>query len=147
MRGGRFGDPSARIDLAPFENRSADEGAGALLAGYLREELRRDGLAGRYTPPPADISIEGMVREVREEITGHDDASYGQEYRLALRVDVRVVETSRGRVLWKEEGLVESAPYFASGEYSLTRANRRRALEEACHRLARRMSRTLRTVL
>jgi hypothetical protein len=148
VRGGaRFGDPAARYLLAPFANLTSDEGAGAILAGNLREELRREGLAGSFTALPADFLVEGTVREVGEEIVSHDDSGYGQEYRLTLQVDVRVVETATGRLLWKEEGISETAPYYALRDFSFTRANRHRAIEEACRRLALRMSRTLRTIL
>lgn len=145
--GSRFTRPEVKVDLRPFDNRSTVPDAGAYLAARLREELRRTGYGGTFDRLGADYLIDGRVREVRDDVTTHDVAGYGLEHRITLVVDVRTVEVVRGRLLWKEEGIAESASYFAGQDYQYTEANRRAAFEEICRRMAVRMGQALRMIL
>lgn len=145
--GSRFADPSLRIDLRPFANASVVPDAGALLAGQLREEFRRAGFRGVYERVGADYLIEGIVKEIREDVLSHAADGLALEHRLALVVNVRVAHVIQGRLLWKEEGLVESASYFAGADFQYTESNRRAAIEEVCRRMARRISQTVRVLL
>ena len=145
--GSRFADPSLRIDLRPFANASVVPDAGALVAGQLREEFRRAGFRGVYERIGADYLIEGIVKEIREDVLSHGADGLALEHRLALVVNVRVAQVVQGRLLWKEEGLVESASYFAGADFQYTESNRRAAIEEVCRRMARRISQTVRVLL
>lgn len=145
--GSRFADPSLRIDLRPFANASVVPDAGALVAGQLREEFRRAGFRGVYERIGADYLIEGIVKEIREDVLSHGAGGLALEHRLALVVNVRVAQVVQGRLLWKEEGLVESASYFAGADFQYTESNRRAAIEEVCRRMARRISQTVRVLL
>jgi hypothetical protein len=145
--GSRFADPSLRVDLRPFANASVVPDAGALLAGQLREEFRRAGFRGVYERMGADYLVEGIVKEIREDVVSHGAEGLALEHRLTLVVNVRVAQVIQGRLLWKEEGLVEAAPYFAGADFQYTESNRRAAIEEVCRRMARRISQTVRVVL
>lgn len=145
--GMRFSEPGIVMDLRPFGNQSLFPDGGAFLAGRLREELARDGFRGRFARSNADYVVEGTVKEVREEVISHSADQFALEYRLTLHVDVRVVEVTHGRLLWKEEGLAESASYFSSADFQYTESNRRMAFEETCRRMARRIGQTLRVIL
>ena len=145
--GSRFADPSLRIDLRPFANASVVPDAGALVAGQLREEFRRAGFRGVYERIGADYLIEGIVKEIREDVLSHGADGLALEHRLTLVVNVRVAQVVQGRLLWKEEGLVESASYFAGADFQYTESNRRAAIEEVCRRMARRISQTVRVLL
>ena len=114
----RFTDPSVRIDVSPFVNRSTTPDAGAVAAAHLREELRRSGFRGSFGNVGANYLIEGKVHEVR-----------------------------RGGVLWKESGLSETASFFSGPDAQYTEANRRAAFEEVARRMAVRLSQTLRILL
>jgi hypothetical protein len=145
--GSRFADSSLRVDLRPFANASVVPDAGALLAGQLREEFRRMGFRGAFEREGAEYLVEGVVKEVREEVISHGADLFALEHRLTLVVNVRAVQVVQGRLLWKEEGLIESASYFAGRDFQYTESNRRAAIEEACRRMARRISQTVRVVL
>jgi outer membrane lipopolysaccharide assembly protein LptE/RlpB len=147
VHGGRFTDPAVRIDLEPFENRSFDSDAGALMAVRVREELRRNGFRGTFERAGADYLVEGKIRQIRENVTTHDAGGYALEHLLTLTVDIRVVDSARGRLLLKEEGITEGAAYFAGRDFQYTESNRRMALEETCKRLARRLGQALRMVM
>lgn len=145
--GSRFADPSVRMDLRPVANASVVPDAGALLAGKLREELRNTGFRGSYERINADYVIEGVVKEIREEVVSHGTDRFALEHRLTLVVNVRVADAVRGRLYWKEEGLAESASYFAGADFQYTESNRRAAIEEVCRRMARRICQTVRVLL
>ena len=145
--GSRFADPSIRIDLRPFANVSVVPDAGVYLAARLREDLRRIGFRGVFERIGADYTVEGTVRDIREEVVSHGTDLFALEHRLTMVVDVRVAQVVRGRLLWKEEGMVESTSYFAGADFQYTESNRRAAIEEVCRRMARRIGQTVRIVL
>jgi len=145
--GSRFADPALRLDLRPFPNASFVPDAGVFLAARLREELRRVGFVGVFDRTRADYLIEGKVREIREDVSSHGSDGLALEHRLTLVVDIRIQEITRGRLLWKEEGISETASYFAGADFQYTESNRRAAIEEVCRRMARRIGQTTRVLL
>jgi outer membrane lipopolysaccharide assembly protein LptE/RlpB len=143
----RFADPTVRMDVSPFSNRSAIPEAGARVAERLREELRRSGFRGSFGAGGATFLIDGTVREIREDVFSHGADRFALENRLTLVVEIRVVEVLRGRVLWMESGLSETASYFSGADAQYTESNRRAAFDEAARRMAVRLSQTLRVIL
>ena len=143
----RFTDPSVRMDVSPFANRSTTPDAGAVIAAGFREELRRSGFRGTFGDVGANYLVEGTVRDLRSDIFSHGTDRFSIENRLTLVVDVRVVEVVRGGVLWKESGLTETASFYAGPDAQYTEANRRAAFEEVVRRMAVRMSHILRVLL
>jgi len=143
----RFTDPSVRMDVSPFANRSTTPDAGAVIAASFREELRRSGFRGTFGNVGANYQVEGTVRDLRSDIFSHGTDRFSIENRLTLVVDVRVVEVVRGGVLWKESGLTETASFYAGPDAQYTEANRRAAFEEVARRMAVRMSQILRVLL
>jgi hypothetical protein len=143
----RFTDPSVRMNVSPFANRSTTPDAGAVVAARLREELRRSGFRGSFGSVGANYLIEGKVREVRSDTFSHGTDRFSLENRLTLVVDIRVVEALRGGVLWKESALSETASFFSGADAQYTEANRRAAFEEVARRMAVRLSQTLRVLL
>jgi len=143
----RFTDPSVRMDVSPFANRSTTPDAGAVVAAGFREELRRSGFRGTFGNVGANYLVEGTVRDLRSDTFPHGTDRFSIENRLTLVVDVRVVEVDRGGVLWKESGLTETASFYAGPDAQYTEANRRAAFEEVARRMAVRMSQILRVVL
>jgi len=141
--GSRFFSSDLRVDLRPFANVSLIPDGGVYLAARVRDELRREGFRGRFVSRNADFLVEGKIRDVVEEVFSHGEDRFAFEHRLTLQADVRVVELVRGRLLWKEDGLVETASYYAGTDYQFTEANRRTAFEEASRRMARRIGQTL----
>jgi hypothetical protein len=143
----RFTDPSVRMDVPPFANRSTTPDAGAVVAMRFREELRRSGYQGSFGNVGPNYLIEGTVREIRSDIFSHGADRFSLENRLTLVVDIRVIEVIRGGVIWKETGLSETASYYSGTDAQYTEANRRAAFEEVVRRIAVRLSQTLRVLL
>ena len=143
----RFTDPSVRMDVPPFANRSTTPDAGAVVAACFREELRRSGFRGTFGNIGAIYLIEGTVRDIRSDVFSHGEDRFALENRLTLVVDVRVIEVVQGKVLWKESGLSETASYYSGTDAQYTEANRRAAFEETSRRMAVRLSQTLRVLL
>jgi hypothetical protein len=144
----RFSDPELRMDVPPFANASTIPDAGSYVAARLREELRRGGYRGGFERPGAEFLVEGKVLETREIVISHSvNSRFGLEYRLTVALEIRVVEAVKGRVLWKEAGITESAPFYSGPDPQYTEANRRAAFENAVHRLVIRLAQTIRVVV
>lgn len=109
--------------------------------------MLRSGFRGRFERNLADYLIEGTVRGIRLDVVSQGKENYALEYRMTVSVDIRVVEVARGRVLWKEDGLTDSASYFSGPDFQYTQSNYRVAFEEISLRLARRISQTLWEIL
>jgi len=142
-----FGDPGIRVDLRPFVNDSLVPDGGAYLASRLREEMRRNGFRGKFERSMADYLVEGRVGEIREEVFSQGEKDFALEYRMTVIVDIRVLEITRGKLLWKEDGLTDAVSFYAGSDFQYTESNRRIAFEEICRRLARRIGQTLREIL
>jgi len=143
----RFRDPSVRMDVPPFANRSTTPDAGAVAAARFREEIRRSGFQGTFGNVGANYLVEGTVREIRTDIVSQAADRFALENRLTLVVDIRVVEVVRGGVLWKESGLTETASYYSGTDAQYTEANRRAAFEQVVQQMAVRLSQTVRVLL
>jgi len=143
----RFADPGIRVDLRPFKNDSLVPDGGAYLASRLREEMRRNGFRGRFGRSMADTLVEGRVGAIQVDVFSHGEDDFALEYRMTIHVSIRVVEITRGRLLWKEDGLTDAESYYAGPDFQYTESNRQIAFEEICRRLARRISQTLMEVL
>lgn len=143
----RYADPGIRVDLRTFANESLVPDAGAYLAARLREEMRRNGFRGTFERSLSDYLIEGTVRDVREDVISRGQDRFALEHRLTISVDIRVLEVTRGRLLWKEDEITESASYFAGPDFQYTESNRRMAFEEVCRRVARKIGQTLQVIL
>ncbi len=140
-------DPLVRVDLRPFANKSLVPDAGAFLASSLREEMRRKGFRGRFDRSMADYLIEGTVSEIHEDVSSHGVDEFALELRMTVIVDIRVVEVTRGQLLWKESGISEAASYYSGPDFQYTESNRRMAFEEICRRIARKIGQTLKVIL
>jgi|GEM_PF-636300 len=142
-----FADPGIRVDLRPFVNESLVPDGGAYLASRLREEMRRIGFRGRFERSMADYLVEGRVGEIQVDVLSQGEDDFALEYRMTISVNIRVVEITRGRLLWKEDGLTDAASFYAGPDFQYTESNRRVAFEEICRRLARRIGQSLREIL
>ncbi len=120
---------------------------GAVLADRVRDEMLRTGFRGTFGRSRADVLIEGRVRDVKEDVWSLGTDEFALEHRLTIVVDIRVVEVEKGHLRWKDEGLTETASYFAGTDFQFTEANRRVAIEEVCRRMAARIAQTLRVIL
>jgi hypothetical protein len=63
----------------------------------------------------ADLVLEGDLVDFRREPTkyGYDDAI--DQYRIAIFVDIRLIDTTTGKVMWSENNFAGSDYYFTTG--------------------------------
>jgi hypothetical protein len=144
--GSRFADPSLRVDLRPFANASVVPDAGRYSRGSCGRSSGAQ-VSAASTSGWGRITWSRSRQEIREDVVSHGADGLALEHRLTLVVNIRVAQSIQGRLLWKEEGLVEAASYFAGADFQYTESNRRAAIEEVCRRMARRISQTVRVIL
>lgn len=115
------------VFVRPFENRTTDAEAGALVAASLRQELaRRHAEAG----PDAPARIEGAVEEVSFGASSPNGATYRLAVTVSARLVVRGAVTAEQRARREEDWLAGLDPLESEGR-------RRLALRRAADRLAR----------
>ena len=144
---GRFTDPKARVDLSPFVNDTSEPDAGAYIASKLREGMRQRGFEGSFERIGADFIIAGRVRGYEDEVLSHTAFRFALENRVTLFVEIHVIDTRNGNVLWKEEKLRESVSYYSGIDPQYVASNRRAAFEEAVRRVVLRMAQTIRLIM
>jgi Lipopolysaccharide-assembly len=123
----RLPEGAQRIFVRPFEDRTTDAEAGALVAAALRRELaRRDAAAG----PEAPARIEGAV----EETSFGASSPNGTTYKLAVTVSARLVVDGRVRA---EQRARREEDWLAGQDPLESEGRRRLALRRAAEALAR----------
>ena len=124
---GRMPPGAESVQVRPLANRTADAGAGALVAAALRDELARRGAAGG---DGAAARLEGTVLESAASLTTPD----GSTWRLGLAVEARLV--SGERVL-AEVRVRCHEDYLGEVDALATEGRRRQALRRAAEAAAR----------
>lgn len=124
---GALPDEARQIFVRPFEDRTTDADAGALVAAALRRELARRGADGG---PAAPARLEGAV----EDVTFGASSPNGAVYRLTLTVSARLVVN--GRVA-SEQRTLRSEDWLAGQDPLESEGRRRLALRHAAEAAAR----------
>lgn len=123
----RLPAPASHVFVRPFENRTSDAEAGALMAAAVRRELARRGADGGADAP---ARLEGVV----EDVTFTAASPNGSSYRVVLTVSARLqageAVLGEGRVARAEDWLAGLDPLESEGR-------RRVALRRAADGVAR----------
>ncbi len=124
---GRMQPGAQRVFVRPFEARTSDAEAGALVASALRQQLaRRGGDAG----PESPARIEGAVEDTSFSNLGLNPPTY----RLSLTVSARLILD--GKVL-AEQRFQRSEDYLSGLDPLESEGRRRLALRRASEAVAR----------
>jgi hypothetical protein len=131
----RLPAPATQVFVRPFENRTSDAEAGALVAAAVRRELARRGAEGGADAP---ARLEGVV----EDVTFTAASPNGSSYRLVLTVSARLragdAVLGEGRVARAEDWLAGLDPLESEGR---RRVALRRAADAAARDLLERLER------
>jgi outer membrane lipopolysaccharide assembly protein LptE/RlpB len=124
---GRLPAGAERVLVRPFENRTGDAEAGALLAAAVREELARRGSAGGESAP---ARIEGTV----EQSASGPSTPGSATYRLTLEVQARLLV---GGELVAEQRVRREEDYLGEIDALASEGRRRLALRRAAEAAGR----------
>jgi len=131
----RLPAPATQVLVRPFENRTSDAEAGALVAAAVRRELARRGADGGADAP---ARLEGVV----EDVTSVAASPNGSSNRLVLTVSARLragdAVLGEGRVARAEDWLAGLDPLESEGR---RRVALRRAADAAARELLERLER------
>ena len=94
--------------------------------GHLRVAQKKD----------ADLVMEGGLTDFKREPTKYGYNDTIDQYRIAIFVDLRLVESATGKVVWSEENFAGSEYYFTSGRQAKSEDE---AVADALNDLARRV--------
>jgi len=94
--------------------------------GHLRVTQKKD----------ADIILEGSLVDFRREPTKYGEDETIDQYRIAIFVDMKAIETSKGQAMWTESGFSGSDYYFTTGSQAQSEES---AVTDAIDDLARRV--------
>ncbi|HET9595185.1 MAG TPA: LptE family protein [Anaeromyxobacteraceae bacterium] len=131
----RLPAPATQVFVRPFENRTSDAEAGALVASAVRRELARRGADGGADAP---ARLEGVI----EDVTFFAASPNGSSYRLVLTVSAQLragaAVLGEGRVARAEDWLAGLDPLESEGR---RRVALRRAADAAARELLERFER------
>lgn len=131
------GDVS-RLQIAMFENRSAEMGLENLITGALTHEFRMRRKSVLAVDADADGVLKGVITAVRVDTISHQGLAAGGEQRIHVALDATLTDAN-GITVWSIRHLTESEAFRAGFDPEVNRVYQ----EEALHRLSRRLAETL----
>jgi hypothetical protein len=129
--------PTLAIPL--FTNHSTEIGLESLLANTFIETFGHS-QALRVTPRPenADLVLEGKITSVAFSSTAYFNINRSVVRRATIRVEVQLTRRSTGKVIWKDQGLVQE-DYVVDQTYQEGEALKDMGVRRGAVTLARRM--------
>lgn len=94
--------------------------------GHLRITQKQD----------ADLVLEGELLDFRREPTKYGDNDAIEQYRIAIIINMKLMETKSDKVLWQEKGFAGSDYYYTVGSQAKSEDT---AVTDAIDDLARRV--------
>jgi hypothetical protein len=131
------GRPVMAIPL--FENRSTEIGLESLFANTFIETFSHSPalrLAAR--PERADLVLEGKISSVAFSSVAFFNINQSLVRRVTIRVEVQLTNRSTGKVIWKDQGLVQE-DYVVDQTYQEGEALRDMGIRRGAVTLARKM--------
>ncbi|MEK6710613.1 MAG: LptE family protein [Nitrospinota bacterium] len=91
------------IHIPIFVNETREPDLGRSLASAVRERFLLDGRLRLVDPAEADLVLEAVIREYRQDPIGFSGADQVRRYRVLVRTHVRLRDTQRGRFILNQE--------------------------------------------
>lgn len=123
------------VNIAIFENRSAETGIENTVVNDLVYEFTRNGQKVVSDPALADSMIKGVIRSVSEETVTYTTSQESVESRVVVVVDMEMVD-QEGRDIWSAGGIVAKEAYDVVSDNQEKLQNRKVAIEALSKRLA-----------
>jgi len=129
--------PSLAIPL--FDNSSTEIGLESLFANTFIETFgRSQGLRIVAQPENADLVLEGKISSVAYSSVAFFDINRSLVRRVTIRVDLQLTRRSTGKVVWKDQGIVQE-DYVVDQSYQEGEALRDMGVRRGAATLARKM--------
>lgn len=138
------------ISIPMMTSTSSEAGFEADFTGAVREEFINSSRVALVPEGEADAVLKGRIYEISTQPLTYDVAeqtvsgrkvSYEttSSRRLKIMLDVELVESGSGKVIWSESAMEEEARYDVSADPLSSRYNQRQALKEVAGRLAKKI--------
>jgi hypothetical protein len=129
--------PALAIPL--FDNRSTEIGLESLFANTFIETFGHSpGLRVVTQPERADLVLEGKISSVAYSSVAYFDINRSLVRRVTIRVDLQLTRRSTGKVVWKDQGIVQE-DYVVDQTYQEGEALRDMGIRRGAFTLARKM--------
>jgi len=129
--------PSLAIPL--FANRSTEIGLESLFANTFIEAFgHSQALRLTSRPENADLILEGKIASVAYSSTAYFNINRSLVRRVTIRVEVQLKQRSTGKVIWKDQGLVQE-DYVIDQTYQEGEALKDMGVRRGAVTLARKM--------
>jgi hypothetical protein len=122
-----------------FDNSSTEIGLEALFANTFTETFGRcQALRLAARPESADLVLEGKIASVAFSSVAYFNISRSLVRRVTIRVEVQLTRRSTGKVVWKDQGIVQE-DYVADQTYQEGEALKDMGIRRGAATLARKM--------
>ncbi|MGQ9689606.1 MAG: LPS assembly lipoprotein LptE [Desulfobaccales bacterium] len=129
--------PTLAIPL--FDNRSTEIGLEALFANTFTETFSRcRALRLAARPENADLVLEGKISSVAFSSVAYYNISRSLVRRVTIRVEVQLTRRSTGKVVWKDQDIVQE-DYVVAQTYQEGEALRDMGIRRGAATLAKKM--------
>jgi hypothetical protein len=129
--------PSLAIPL--FDNSSTEIGLESLFANTFIETFRgSQALRLVARPEKADLVLNGQISSVAYSSVAYFDINRSLVRRVTIRVEVQLTRRSTGKVVWKDQGIVQE-DYVVDQSYQEGEALRDMGVRRGAVTLARKM--------
>ena len=138
------------IAIPMMTSTSSETGFEADFTGVIREEFINNSRIAIVPEGRADavltgrvyeISTQAMTYDVTEQVISGRTVSYEttSSRRLKVRLDVKLVDNSTGKIIWSESTMTEEARYDVGADPLSSRYNQKQALKEVAGRMAKKI--------
>lgn len=125
------------ITIPVFANRTAEPAVEGLITSAVAEAFSTDGRLRVVGRDEADAVLEGDVVGYRVDSVAFDSRTQVQRYRVVVRLNLRLRDLRRGRVLFEEPGIEDRADFRVEGTAARTIGVEEGALRVAVLEVAR----------
>lgn len=136
--GGRALPEDVRTIAVPvFTNRTSEPAVEGLITSAVTEAFSTDGRLRVVGRAEADVVLEGDVVGYRVDSVAFDARTNVQRYRVVVRLNLRLRDARRDRVLFEEPGVEDRADFRVEGTAARTIGVEEGALRVAVLEVAR----------
>lgn len=118
-----------RVGVGFFQNRTTETGIEAAVTDLVIQELNSATILRVVRPGEGDLRLNGTIVEFRNEPRAYSRRNILVEYRATLTLDVSLLDSRTGRVLWHNRRLSGFEDYVCARDILNTERNKLLAIK------------------
>jgi hypothetical protein len=137
---GQFPKGVEQIFIETFENKTSKTGIERVVTNQVIFEFTRQrekSLAG--SAETADAVLKGVIKRIRTQTISRVGTEVASEREVVMSIDLKLVNHSKGEVIWSARGISDRQPYDVTDDKVETERNESIALARLAERMSERV--------